>query len=1058
MQQSRHRRHLLAVVAVTAIVGLGATALPNGATATMLHPRALGAAVPSTTAPSSLPAGPAPATCVSGGANVACGLYAKAGTVTAGAVSGIPIWGFTTDSTGAGLLGGDPLNTIIINDTNTLTLNVHNCLPAGAGDLFVEIPAAAGPPPVVAAADDPTCALAPTAQTFGPLAAGTYVYQAGSTVEQPRQLAMGLAAIVIVRPTNLAVLDTTHAYAGSLGAFNAEALVVMNEIDPAFNNAPLTSDVEDYTPHYFFINGKAHPLTEDIAAQAGNTVLLRAANLGIRDRALGLVNSRLTLIGDDSHQIAESNKVDLESKLLTPGQVADVTTLIDPTAPVGAQFALLDLDRHLNNSGEGGIGGMLTFIDVVAPPILVGNPLIDRAYATDFPPEQIGGLDAVLVVLDDALPAGTLQSFETWNQATAGGSPNPSATEQFRAYVLRPTGTLNEYDVVYESAVQTVPAPAVAGVSEIFSVPAGVAVQAGDHIAYFGSGVPVDITPAGTDSLIYPTLAAPANGDTITLGSPTYPFYPQARTYSFRATVAAAPAAGAPAAKVTSLTPPTNDNTITVSVDYTITGSAGSASWFLDSLGGPCTGSVPAGAGPHTVTLTPAVLSLGACGPTWITGDHVLWIQPAAGSASGGVFTLAKEGPSVFALSTDPQFANLTLNKVDTDPTSTDIVLTGSAQPSLLDFDIDAAEACLTDPALNAGTCPAPIAVDTADPVVPSHTSALSVHIPVASFPLPSAVHTIYVRALEIPTTTGAPRWSAWGSPNSTVDVTIDRAGPTVGNFTATPNPAGIGNYPGNLNFLESVRVQVDITDQLLVNGGSPIADAELFLDQVEADGTGSQMRPLAGQWLDDLTVNTRTAYLEIPVSELQARPQGTVAVFIHAKDAAGNWGAIDPSTPFILQLDKTNPLIVGTVVDAGNHGFLPDETGLALASGDITINATCDPNGVTAVGICPAGGTTAVNPVTSGIGEIRYHVSAVTGQIGTAGAGIFYQTAQIAPINAATVIDNLNGTVSITFNWHIIPQPPLPIEAASSVWVWVVDGAGNPSVPVEVPVGPPTP
>ena len=39
---------------------------------------------------------------------------------------------------------------------------------------------------------------------------------------------------------------------------------------------------------------------------------------------------------------------------------------------------------------------MLTFIDVLAAAPAVGNPLIDRAYATDFP-EQIGGLDAVLV-------------------------------------------------------------------------------------------------------------------------------------------------------------------------------------------------------------------------------------------------------------------------------------------------------------------------------------------------------------------------------------------------------------------------------------------------------------------------------------------------------------------------------------------------------------------------------------------------------------------------------------------------------------------------------------
>ena len=107
--------------------------------------------------------------------------------------------------------------------------------------------------------------------------------------------------------------------------------------------------------------------------------------------------------------------------------------------------------------------------------------------------------------------------------------------EQFRADVLRPTGT-DQYDVVYESAVQIVPTPA--GGSEVFSFPAGIPVQAGDHIGYFGSGVPVDTT-GGTDALIYPAGAAPVFGETITLGSGNYPRYTaDARTYSFAATVA----------------------------------------------------------------------------------------------------------------------------------------------------------------------------------------------------------------------------------------------------------------------------------------------------------------------------------------------------------------------------------------------------------------------------------------------------------------------------------------------------------------------------------------
>ena len=167
-----------------------------------------------TALPSSLPAAP------SGCVITACDVYAMPGTVTAGTSGPIDVWGFTFSPTlGSGELGGSVNNTIIMTEGETLTLQVHNCLPTGAGDLFVEIPAAAGPPPTIGAPDtDPTCTSgAFTTQTFGadplhPLAPGTYVYQAGSTVEQPRRLAMGLAAIIIVRPADGAVGRATAAF------------------------------------------------------------------------------------------------------------------------------------------------------------------------------------------------------------------------------------------------------------------------------------------------------------------------------------------------------------------------------------------------------------------------------------------------------------------------------------------------------------------------------------------------------------------------------------------------------------------------------------------------------------------------------------------------------------------------------------------------------------------------------------------------------------------------------------------------------------------------------
>ncbi len=63
-------------------------------------------------------------------------------------------------------------------------------------------------------------------------------------------------------------------------------------------------------------------------------------------------------------------------------------------------------------------------------PVSYGNPLIGRANATDYatPP---GTLGPVFVVVPGAvLPAGTLNNFQTWNQADAGQQPH-SVCRQF---------------------------------------------------------------------------------------------------------------------------------------------------------------------------------------------------------------------------------------------------------------------------------------------------------------------------------------------------------------------------------------------------------------------------------------------------------------------------------------------------------------------------------------------------------------------------------------------------------------------------------------------------
>jgi hypothetical protein len=64
---------------------------------------------------------------------------------------------------------------------------------------------------------------------------------------------------------------------------------------------------------------------------------------------------------------------------------------------------------------------------------------------------------------------------------------------------------------------------------------ANLAVQAGDLLAFYGQGIPVD-TDGATDVLHYPAVQ-PLQDTDIILGSADYPVFPQARTYSFGAQV-----------------------------------------------------------------------------------------------------------------------------------------------------------------------------------------------------------------------------------------------------------------------------------------------------------------------------------------------------------------------------------------------------------------------------------------------------------------------------------------------------------------------------------------
>jgi hypothetical protein len=176
-------------------------------------------------------------------------------------------------------------------------------------------------------------------------------------------------------------------------------------------------------------------------------------------------------------------------------------------------------------------------IAATARATLYGDLLIERTFASDYPVAQ-GGIAPVFVVPSAVLPSGTLISFETWDQVEPGSSPFPSAGNILMAYVLRPTVNPNEFKAVFVSSTLTV--PSVGSSQDVtFSVTPFPTI-AGDRIAFYGQGVPVDIA-GGYPPLYYPSPSAPTLNQVITLGSGGFPLFPQDRLYSFDANVVPEP-------------------------------------------------------------------------------------------------------------------------------------------------------------------------------------------------------------------------------------------------------------------------------------------------------------------------------------------------------------------------------------------------------------------------------------------------------------------------------------------------------------------------------------
>jgi FtsP/CotA-like multicopper oxidase with cupredoxin domain len=292
-------------------------------------------------------------------APVSVSLCAKAGTVTMPDAVTVPTWGFgvpTTPGDCTTATASVPGPVVSVNEGDTVTITVENALPAGH-TLSFEMPGAtftAGPTDAAVGST--------VTRTFVASAPGTYLYSSGG--DAGRQAAMGLYGALVVRPP-----AANQAYDAATTAYDVEAMLVLSQIDPAFNAAPDTFDMHGYRATYWLINGEAYPDTAPgITAAAGQRVLLRYVNAGYDNTTMLLLGMHQRVVARDARLL--NNPFDADAETLAAGATEDtIATVPAAAAPSTHGFPLYNRQLHITNGAQTGTGptpatggGMLTFI------------------------------------------------------------------------------------------------------------------------------------------------------------------------------------------------------------------------------------------------------------------------------------------------------------------------------------------------------------------------------------------------------------------------------------------------------------------------------------------------------------------------------------------------------------------------------------------------------------------------------------------------------------------------------------------------------------------------
>lgn len=179
--------------------------------------------------------------------------------------------------------------------------------------------------------------------------------------------------------------------------------------------------------------------------------------------------------------------------------------------------------------------------------------------------------------------------------------------------------------------------------------------------------------------------------------------------------------------------------------------------------------------------------------------------------------------------------------------------------------------------------------------VLPAGSSASQLLVTTTSAILPGS------HPFTITASSGAVSRTATGTLTITAPAVGDTTGPVTRSASITPSPT-------NASIDATLRAFGDDVS----SGGSNIAQAEYFMDTRGADGTGTAMAVVP-----TTPAGAPTAGLEatIPAATVSVLGEGNHILFVHARDAAGNWGAAEMMT---LLVDKSAP-VVGTVAVSPN-------------------------------------------------------------------------------------------------------------------------------------------